>query len=130
LPDAVRTLDLLTALIKAHPAPLVFGCRFVRPSPALLAFTRFPMTMVVSLDGVFNSQSADFFRKAAEMLEAEGIGYTQHWGKVNAYTPQRLKAAYGANVDRWIAARHALLPDPADRALFTNAYMEERGLAG
>jgi len=129
LTDAVKTLDLLDALMQQHPAPLVFGCRFVKPSPALLAFTRFPTTMVVSLDGVFNDQSVAFFIKAAETLEQNNIPYTQHWGKVNAYTKARLDKAYGGNVGKWLAARKQLLPDPADRAVFTNAYMEERGLA-
>jgi hypothetical protein len=131
LADALKTLDLLTGLIKKHPAPLVFGCRFVRKSPALLAFNRFDkMTMVVSLDGVFNDQTADFFDLAAKAMEQAKIPYTQHWGKVNAYTGPRLKAAYGDDFDAWLAARKKLLPDPADRAVFTNAYMEERGLAG
>jgi hypothetical protein len=126
--DALRALDLLFDLNRRHPAPLVFGCRFVRPSPALLAFTRFPTTMVISMDGVFNDQSLAFFQRAAETLEAKGIAYTQHWGKVNAYDPQRLRRAYGANLDRWIAARHALLPDPIDRATFTNPFMSALGL--
>lgn len=130
LTDALKTLDLLDALMKQHPAPLVFGCRFVKPSPALLAPTRFPTTMVVSLDGIYNDQSVAFFAKAAETLEQNNIAYTQHWGKVNSYTKARLDKAYGANVGKWLDARKQLLPDPADRALFTNAYMEERGLAG
>ncbi|HST35962.1 MAG TPA: FAD-binding protein [Allosphingosinicella sp.] len=130
LPDALKTLDLLDAAIKAVPAPLVFGCRFVKRSPALLAFNRFPMTMVVSLDGIFNDQSVAFFAKAAAALEQNNIPYTQHWGKVNAYTKDRLTKAYGGNLDAWRAARAQLLPDPADRAVFTNPYMEERGLTG
>jgi hypothetical protein len=130
LEDALRTLDLLDGLMETHPAPLVFGCRFVKRSPALLAFNRFPTTMVVSLDGVFNDRALSFFAKAADALEEEGIRFTQHWGKVNAYTGERIANAYGARAARWIAARKALLTDPADRAVFTNAYMEERGLAG
>ncbi|MEA3061884.1 MAG: hypothetical protein QOJ94_1665 [Sphingomonadales bacterium] len=129
LTDALKALDVLTAVNAAHPAPLVFGCRFVRRSPALLAFTRFPTTMVVSLDGVFNNETQTFFQKAAEALEQAHIPYTQHWGKVNAYTEPRLRAAYGADFDKWIAARHKLLPDPADRAVFTSPFMVERGLA-
>jgi FAD/FMN-containing dehydrogenase len=128
--DALKTLDILAAVNKKHPAPLVFGCRFVRRSPALLAFTRFDTTLVVSLDGVFNQASQTFFEKAAEALEANGVTYAQHWGKVNAYTEARLRKVYGGNFDRWIGARHQLLPDPADRAVFTNPYMIERGLAG
>jgi len=130
LDNGLKALDVLVAVMKAHPAPLVFGCRFVRKSPALLAFNRFDMAMMVSLDGIYNDQSVAFFDLAAKAMEEAKIPYTQHWGKVNAYTGPRLKAAYGANFDAWLAARKELLPDPADRELFTNAYMEERGLAG
>jgi FAD binding domain/D-arabinono-1,4-lactone oxidase len=130
LTDALKALDVLGEVMKHDPAPLVFGCRFVKPSPALLAANRFPTTMMVSLDGIFNAQSVAFFAKAADALEQAGIPYTQHWGKVNAYTKARLQQAYGANLDAWLAARKQLLPDPADRAIFTNPYMEERGLTG
>ena len=86
---------------------------------------------MISIDGVDNSDSRAYFTAAADRLEALGIDYTQHWGKVNAYTRARIDKAYGkANVEKWLAARKRLMPAAADRAVFTNAYMEERGLAG
>lgn len=129
-----RGRETLEALIKLSKdlgkVPLVFGCRYIRPSPALLAFNRFPMTMAISIDGIDSKRSRRFFAAAADLMDDKSIPYTQHWGKVNGYTPQRVRKAYGANVDKWIAARRALLPDPADRAVFTNAYIRDRGLAG
>lgn len=131
LTDARRTLEILVKLNKDMGAvPLVLGCRYVRKSPALLAFNRFPKTLAVSIDGVDSARSRDYFAKAADRLEAAGIPFTQHWGKTNAYTKKRLDKVYGANVATWLAVRKKLIPDPADRAVFTNAYMEERGLAG
>lgn len=131
LPDARRTLEALIALYKEiGPVPLVFGCRYVRKSPALLAFNKFDIGLMISLDGVDSKNTRAFFAAAADRLEAKGIDYTQHWGKVNAYTRARLDKAYGANVGKWLAARKQLLPDAADRALFDNAYIAERGLAG
>jgi hypothetical protein len=131
LADALATLDILGQVNAQHPAPLVYGCRFVKRSPALLAFNRFDTTFVVSLDGVFNNQSVDFFRRSAAALDQAGIRYTQHWGKANAYTGPRIRQAYGDGaVDKWLAARHRLLPSARDRAIFTNPFMEERGLAG
>jgi hypothetical protein len=109
---------------------LVFGCRYVRKTPALLAFNKFDIGLMISLDGVDSKNTRASFAAAADRLEAQGIDYTQHWGKVNAYTKARLTKAYGANVARWLKARATLLPDPADRALFDNAYIDERGLAG
>ena len=73
---------------------------------------------------------APIFAAAADRLEAAGIAYTQHWGKVNAYTKERVLKAYGGNVAKWLKARRQVLPDDKDRAVFDNAYIEERGLAG
>lgn len=132
LPDARKTLEALIRLYKEiGPVPLVLGCRYVRKSPALLAFNKFDIGLMISIDGVDNSDSRAYFTAAADRLEALGIDYTQHWGKVNAYTRARIDKAYGkANVEKWLAARKRLMPAAADRAVFTNAYMEERGLAG
>ena len=131
LPDARRTLEALIALYKEiGPVPLVFGCRYTRKTPALLGFNKFDMGLMISLDGVDSENTRKFFDAAADRLEAKGIDYTQHWGKVNAYTPARLQKAYGGNVAKWLAARKQVLPDAADRAVFDNAYIADRGLAG
>ena len=131
LADARRTLEALIQLYKdIGPVPLVLGCRYVRKSPALLAFNRFDIGLMISIDGIDSANSRAFFAAAADRLEAQGIAYTQHWGKSNAYTPARVKAAYGGNVDKWLAARRRVLPTAADRAVFDNAYAAERGLAG
>jgi FAD binding domain len=131
LPDARKTLEALIALYKKiGPVPLVFGCRYVRKTPALLAFNKFDIGLMISLDGVDSEGTRAFFAAAADRLEALGIDFTQHWGKVNAYTKARLVKAYGANVDKWLKARREVLPDAGDRTLFDNPYLEERGLAG
>lgn len=132
LGDARRALEALIRLYKAiGPVPLVLGCRYVRKSPALLAFNRFETGLMISIDGVDSVRSRAYFDAAAATLEAEGIDYTQHWGKVNAYTRTRIDKAYGkAKVQRWLDARKALLPAAADRAVFDNDYIVERGLAG
>jgi len=131
LPDARRTLETMIQLYKdIGPVPLVFGCRYVRKSPALLAFNRFPIGLMISIDGVDNATSRAFFAAAADRVEAAGITFTQHWGKTNSYTPQRLAKAYGGNVQKWLDARRTLIPAAADRALFDNDYIRERGLAG
>ena len=132
LADARRTLERLIALYKQiGPVPLVLGCRYVRKSPALLAFNKFDTALMISIDGVDSPASRAYFAAAADALEQEGIDFTQHWGKVNAYTRARIDKAYGrGNVEKWLAARKSLLPDPADRAVFDNAYIRERGLAG
>jgi len=131
LGDALRTLDLLIALNKKKSAPLVFGCRFVRRSPALLAPQQFDTTMMISLDGIYNERAEVFFRDSADLLTREGIRFTQHWGKSNSYTKDRIVKAYTQrNLDDWLSARKTLLADPADRNVFTNDFMVARGLDG
>jgi hypothetical protein len=130
-PDARRTIETLIQLYEdVGPVPVALGCRYVRKSPALLAFTRFDTTLVVNIDGVDSQRARAYFQAAADRLEAQGIPFTQHWGKINAYTPERVKRAYGANADRWVAARKRILPDAQDRALFDNDYLRGLGLAG
>jgi len=130
LPDARKTLEILIQLYKdIGPVPLVFGCRYVRKSPALLAFNRFATGLMISIDGVDNQHSRAFFAAAADRVEAAGIAFTQHWGKSNAYTPQRVAKAYGGNLQKWLDARRKVLPTIADRAVFDNDYIKERGLA-
>lgn len=131
LADARRTLEALIQLYKdVGPVPLAFGCRYIRKSPALIAFNRFDTTVAINIDGLDNQRCRAFCQAAAERLEALGIPFTQHWGKVNVYTPERVKRAFSVNADRWIAARRRLLPDPLDRSLFDNDYLRSLGLAG
>ena len=131
LPDARRAIETLVKLYRdIGPVPLVLGCRYVRKSPALLAFNRFPVGMMISIDGVDSATSRAYFAAAADRVEAAGIAFTQHWGKTNAYTPGRVAKAYGGNLQKWLDARRALIPAAADRAVFDNAYLRERGLSG
>ena len=96
----------------------------------MLAFNKFDIGLMISLDGVDSKGTRAFFAAAADRLEAKGIDFTQHWGKVNAYTKARVDKAYGGNVGKWLKARREVLPDAGDRTLFDNPYIEERGLAG
>ena len=131
LDRALETIDLLLGLNSQHgPVPLVYGCRYVKKSTAHLAFNRWDTTFVVSLDGVWNQTSLDFFDLIPAAMEAANIPFTQHWGKTNGYTPARVAAAYGNGLAKWKAARVRLQPDRQLRDMFTNAYLRERGLDG
>jgi len=127
--DGLRALDALIALNhRLGGVPLVFSCRYVTGSKALLAMNRFDHTVVIGLDGIWNHQSLAFFDAIPSCMATAGITFTQHWGKSNAWDKQRVAAVYGPDYDKWIAARHRLLPDARDRDLFTNDYMRLRGL--
>lgn len=127
-----RILDAIDALIALNhqigPVPLVFGCRYVRKSHALLAMNRWDPTVVISLDGIHNQASVNFLAAIPAAMDAKAIPFAQHWGKTNGYTAPRVQAVFGPDYGSWIAARHRLLPDPAVRAMFDNDYMLARGL--
>ena len=131
--DLVDARPAIEALIQLYhdigPVPLVLGCRYVRKSPALLAFNKFNRGLMISIDGIDSQLSRAYFAAAPDRLDVLGIKFTQHWGKSNHYTPQRLSAAYGNRVDKWKNARRKVLPTIADRKLFDNAYIVQRGLA-
>lgn len=131
LDRALETIDLLIGLNRQHgPVPLVFGCRYVKKSDALLAFNKWDTGFVVSIDGVWNQSSLDFFDLIPDAMESAHIPYSQHWGKTNGYTPSRVANIYGNALNKWKAARQRLQPDRQIRDMFTNAYLRERGLDG
>lgn len=126
---ATETLDTLIALNRrVGPAPLVLGGRYVWKSDALLAMNKWDRTFVVSVDGIWNKKAVKFFDAIPAAMESAEIPFTQHWGKHNGYTDARVRSAFGGDRAKWIAARHALIPDAGDRARFTNDFMRERGL--
>jgi hypothetical protein len=103
--------------------------RFVKGTPALLGFTKFPKTCVLEMDGVDSATSRKFFNLVWNRFEELGIDYTLHWGKINFNLDEpRVRRMYGdTNVNKWLAARRTLLSD-ATRDVFTNDFMERCGL--
>ncbi len=123
-----RVIDLLVELNKtAGPFPGLFACRFVKASKATLAFTRFSPTCILELDGVFSNTTRSFFTAAAKALEADGIPFPFHWGKMNELEPGRINRMYGAAATAWIAARNKLL-DKDTMKVFTNPLLQQWGL--
>jgi hypothetical protein len=102
--------DILLQLNDNAHFPGVFAYRFVKQSDATLAFTRFAPTCVVELDGVQSDQTWNFYRAVWDELDARGIPYTFHWGKINNLNEQKVKDKYGEQRDHWISARNRLLP--------------------
>jgi hypothetical protein len=104
----------------------VFTLRFVSHAAGLLAFTRFPETVVVNMDGARTSNSAVAAQNVALALERAGIDFSQHWGKQGVITPNRFKREYGHPEDaatpagRWRGARARLLARPAMRDVIVN----------
>lgn len=125
---AAEALDLLLETAAAHgPFAGVLGLRYVRASRGLLAFTRFPVTCVIDLDGVDSARTRAFFEHAWDALAASGIPHAYHWGKAGPFDAARLRTLYGPALDGWRAARRHLL-GPAVAPVFASPFLERAGL--
>jgi hypothetical protein len=117
-----KVIGLLLKVNKTSgPFSGIFAFRFVRKSRALMAFTRFDPTCVLELDGVQSAQTDIFYNAVWNALEAAGIPYTFHWGKMNGLNPERLQRMYGTNLQRFLAARARILDNATAIALSNDA---------
>lgn len=127
--QVTAVLNILRQAFLTQPSSLVvLTCRYAQKSPGILSFTRYDPTCVVDIDGISSKASLKLIKVAADMLEAAGMPFTQHWGKMNNLTRARVRRAYGGSVDRWNATRKLLLPDPAERNAFSSAFLDGLGL--
>jgi hypothetical protein len=128
--DAIRALELMLAINAAHgPFPCILALRFVPGTQATLGFTRFPRTCVIDVDGPYSTRTRSYFARIWQALADSGIDYGMHWGKVIGLSAAETRRLYGDRVDRWLAARHTLLPDPAVREALRNVFLDELGLS-
>ncbi len=109
--------------------PVILTMRFVKGTKALLGFTRFDPTCVFEIDSINTQKVHDYANSVWAELEQAGIPFTMHWGKFNDFlTPQRVNDMYGANVQKWIESREALL-NPQTRKVFENDFLRTVGLS-
>lgn len=134
--NAARALDLFTKLMKEKgPIPGILSMRFVKASAATLAFTRFPTTCVLEVDGVPWQGNAnmitldDFLTEVIKAFKAAGIDFTLHWGKNAPWSfPNLVDTMYGGLDDEWKDVRSTLLSKQmAD--LFSNDFLTTVKLA-
>lgn len=130
LGDVPKVLDLLIdEQTSGEPAPLIFACRYVRPSGGTLEFTRHDPTCVIDIDGVQSDRSNDFLDRARTRLKKEKIAHTQHWGKILELDAASVRETYGdAAIENWIAQRRGLL-DRKMRHVLSSRLLEQLNLA-
>jgi hypothetical protein len=129
----VRHVSLALALGReaflAHPgAPCAFACRYARQTPALLGWTRFDPSCQMDIDGVDTEATRGLMTDMRRRFDAAGLPYAQHWGKALELTPARMAVSYGGNVDRWNEVRRKLLPNAAERKMFSLPLFDSIGL--
>ena len=132
-PKALEVLSKLT--IDEGPIPGIFAMRFVKKSKGLLAFTRFPTTCMLEIDGIQwkgnrNLISLETYAKRMiEVLQQNNIPFTIHWGKNAAWNFNGLAThMYGTDVAQWLEYRSALL-SPEMATVFSNQFIDTLGLS-
>lgn len=135
--DSPKALELLADLAKNEgPIPGIYAMRFVKQSGATLAFTKFPITCVIEIDGLNWDPKTDklislpdFCTRIIEVLQANNIPFTQHWGKNSNWShPGLVEHMYGNNAQQWMEYRSALLRKET-AALFSNDFLKDIALS-
>jgi hypothetical protein len=134
--DSPKALQLLVDLAKDEgPVPGIYAMRFVKQSGATLAFTRFPVTCMLEIDGlIWNGEPHGmitlerFCTRIIEVLQENNIVFTLHWGKNADWAfPGLTEYMYGARAGEWKGYRNELL-SPEARTLFSNDFLRHTGL--
>jgi len=129
--DSNKALDLLVKLAREEgPIPGIYAMRFVKQSKATLAFTKFPVTCMIEIDGlIWNAEDnnmislAQFSTRIIEVLQENNIPFTLHWGKNADWSfPGIIGYMYGENANIWKQCRSTLLTEKA-AILFSNEFL-------
>lgn len=129
LPDAGRAVEAILEVAAAHPFAGTVALRYVKASPALLAFTYLaPITCTIELPAVGSARTAQAFERIWAALDQRGIPYTLHWGQCLRRDAAFIRRAFGARVDAWLAARRDFL-GPVGCRTFANDLLTDCGLA-
>jgi len=129
-------MDIFINLMNTKgPIPGILSMRFVKGSDATLAFTRFPVTCILEVDGIPWTANQhmisldDFLAAVLTAFKAAGIPFTLHWGKNAPWGFAGLTdTMYGSAKTDWINHRSALLSQKmAD--FFSNDFLHTTQLA-
>lgn len=135
--NASKALKLLADLTKNEgPIPGIFAMRFVKQSKATLAFTKFPVTCMLEIDGVLWKKTkeiiglTEFSKRMIEVLKQNNVPFTLHWGKNSDWAfPGLINSMFDdTKINEWKGCRKALLSDEMAE-LFSNGFLKTIGLA-
>lgn len=133
--NASKALELMAKVTRDNPIPGIFAMRFVKKSEATLAFSKFPFTCMVEIDGIQWKKNdnlidlKDYSTKLIEVLKNNDIPFTIHWGK-NAHWgfPNLVNHMYKNKVKKWKQIRAKLLSIPMQE-VFSNAFLDTTKLS-
>ncbi len=130
-----KALELLAKLTREHPVPGIFAMRFIKKSEATLAFSKFPFTCMVEIDGIQWSDKEkiiglkEYSKKMITVLKDNNIPFTIHWGKNADWEfPSLVEHMYGNKVKKWKKIRNKLLTIPM-QDVFSNPFLDSTKLS-
>ncbi len=130
-----KALEVLTKLTREHPVPGIFALRFVKKSEATMAFSKFPFTCMIEIDGIqWSDQESiitlkEYCTKMIETLQHHNIPFTIHWGKnANWGFPGLIEHMYGDKVKKWKKIRSTLLSNEM-QDVFSSPFMDTTKLS-
>jgi hypothetical protein len=129
---AVRSV-IDTLQREAHDGRHLLGAVGVRFSPAtqaLLGMNIHAMNTYIEFPCLHSDETSAIQQAVWAALRASGIPFTCHWGQEYGMDAASLRAYFGERIERWKAARAALLPTPQARAVFSNPLLVQLGLDG
>lgn len=126
--DIVRAFTTLCQAYTSAGGATVVTMRFMKGGHGLLTPARWENTAGLDCDGPGSARTIKAFGRVIAALDAQNIAFTRHWGKHNELDAARVAQDYGADLVRWKAARDRLIPNPADRKLFSSRELDALGL--
>jgi hypothetical protein len=129
--------EIIVEEMRRSMFPGILSLRYVKASPALLAFTKFEeVTCTAEIVGVRTFSSLKSYRRIWEKLEnaRNPILFTYHWGQLQrwgenpAASRERISQVFGSRLDDWLNARRKFLPN-AGRYTFSGPLLEDCGLS-
>jgi len=139
LADVPRAAALLADVAEQNLYAGILAFRFVKSSRATLAFTRSPnaaraaeasrIVCTVETDALSTQGTMKAIPAFWAALDDANIPYTLHWGQKLREDPVWVQKAYGPALQAWLAQRHAWLPTPQARRLFSNDVLAKMGLS-
>lgn len=115
------------ALKHVGKAPVAFAVRYVRTSPGLLSFIRWPLSAVVDIDGIDSPRTRAVMAETVRRLRSAGIPHAEHWGKLNQCTAASVRDTMGTDVERWLQVRTDVL-DRDGEYVFGSPWLDSLGL--
>jgi FAD/FMN-containing dehydrogenase len=126
--DAPRAVDAVIQIAQQHKFGGAIALRFVPPSNAFLAFTKFaPFTCTIELVMVASDRSREAYERIWDALEQQQIPHTFHWGQCMRPNFQQLQQAFGDRLQQWLGARRDFLRQQGRRT-FANDLLRSWGI--